>query len=88
MAKNIIDIDKVEIFEEFLDMNINPEEVLDESDIYRLSNSFFCNIFDNVYADFNHLKSKLEFGNVELRYSSNSKLNIITLVTMEIFTDV
>ena len=74
VAKNIIDMDKVEILEEHLEKNVDPDEIHDVRDIYLLSNMFLCNLLDHVYIDFDYLKHKLEFDDDELRCSSESKI--------------
>ena len=48
VAKSIIDMDKVEILEELLEMNVDPDEIHNVRDICELSNKFLCNLLDNV----------------------------------------
>lgn len=80
MGRSIIGIDKNVIDEELLYMSIDPNEVHDVSDFYRLFNIFLCNLLDYMYVDFHYLKCKLEFSDDELRCSSDNKHEIITLV--------
>ena len=44
-------MDKVEILEELLEMNVDPDEIHEVRDIYELSNKYLCNLPDNVYID-------------------------------------
>ena len=67
MAKSIINMDKVAILEELLEMNVDPDEIHNVRDIYELSNRFLCNLLDDVYIDFDYLKYKLEFDDDELK---------------------
>ena len=60
VTESIVDMDKVEILEELLEMNVDPDEIHNVRDICELSNKFLCNLLDSIYIDFDYLKYKFD----------------------------
>lgn len=85
MAKSIIKIDKVEIIEEIIDMNVDPGEVHEVCDIYHFPKCNLCNTCRFLII---YLKCNLEFSDNELHCSSALKNEIIRHVTIIILVDV
>ena len=84
VVKNIFDMDKIEIFEEHLEMNVDPDDIHEVRDIYRLFNAFLYNMLDHIYIDYDYLMCKFEFNNDDLYSLSNRKIEIIRLVLIRI----
>lgn len=88
VVKNIVSMDKVDILEELIEMNVDLDEIYDVSDLYELSNVILCRMLDHIFSDYDYLKCKFEFDNDDLCVSSNRKIEIIQLVTRAILNDV
>ena len=88
VVKNIVSMDKVDILEELIEMNVDLDEIYDVSDIFVLTNVILCRMLDHIFSDNDYLKCKFEFDNDDLCVSSNRKIEIIQLVTRAILNDV
>ena len=88
VVKNIVNMDKADILEELIEMNVDLDEIHDVSDIFELSNMILCRMLDHIFSDYDYLKCKFEFDDDDLCVSSNCKIEIIQLVTRAILNDI